>query len=347
VAKLFFLLSGENPTLPFSEAKSILKAEGFKYQVLEELAHLLRVEADIKCIESVKSRSSLTKTCGIEVFNCEANAEEILENLQKAEINSFIRDGESFVVRVSRIRGCSPNINGWMLEQKIGEIILNKLRWVKVNLKVPQRTFLGILTENKFIFGLKLADIKSKSFIERGPRKKVFFHPAAMSTKLARCMINLAQAKKNDLVLDPFCGTGSILLEAGLIGCSILGFDLNRRMVIGSLQNLRYYGVEPLGIILSDARLPPLNKNEADCVVTDPPYGLSASTFGLKPQVLFEDFLSAIGEKVKRGGRLCIAAPKSLEIDELGSTLGFRHIESHFIHIHRRLTREILVFERD
>ncbi len=44
-----------------------------------------------------------------------------------------------------------------------------------------------------------------------------------MSPKLARCMVNLTGVKENDLVLDPFCGTGGILIEAGIMGARVIG----------------------------------------------------------------------------------------------------------------------------
>jgi tRNA G10 N-methylase Trm11 len=41
VPKLFFLLSGENPTMPASEAKAILETEGYPYAVTELMDQVL------------------------------------------------------------------------------------------------------------------------------------------------------------------------------------------------------------------------------------------------------------------------------------------------------------------
>jgi len=347
VALLFFLVSGENPTLPFSEVRSILEAEGFTYQVLEELTQVLRIEADSECIKPIKFRSAMARICGIEIFNCEAELGDIFENVKRAELNSLIGKDESFVVRVKRVRRSSPEIDGLILEKKIGEVVFKKVRKVRVDLEAPQKTFFGILTDSRFIFGLKIAEIKPGEFITRGPRRRAFFHPAAMPAKLARCMVNLAQPKRGDIVLDPFCGTGSFLVEAGLMGCHVLGFDVKRYMVEGSLRNLMLYGVEHEGMAVADARFVPLSEARVDCVVTDPPYGTSATTLGLTTRDLVEKFLSAISDVSKKGGRICLAAPKTIKVYEIGERLGFKHLESHFIYYHRRLTREIVVFKRD
>jgi tRNA (guanine10-N2)-dimethyltransferase len=289
----------------------------------------------------------MTRACGVEIFNCKAEIEEILGNIKKAETESFIGDGESFVVRVRRVRGTSAEIDGLALERKIGEIILKKVAGARVDLKDSQKTFLGILTDGRFVFGLKKAEIKARSFIKRGPRRKVFFHAAAIPVKLARCMVNLAQPKTGDLVLDPFCGTGTFLVEAGLMGCRVLGFDVKRNMVEGSLRNLSLYGIEPEGMTIADARFLPLTKASVDCIVTDPPYGTSATTLGLDIRDVFKGFLSTASNFIGRGRRVCLAAPKIVKVSEIGERLGFKHLESHHIYVHRSLTREIAVFRRE
>ena len=46
MAKLFFLLSGENESLPAAEVKAILEAEGYQYANAEEFDQVLRLEAE-------------------------------------------------------------------------------------------------------------------------------------------------------------------------------------------------------------------------------------------------------------------------------------------------------------
>jgi len=345
VAKLFFLVSGEHSTLPFSELRSILQAEGHSYRILESLTQVLRVEASVDIVKSVAFRSAMTRVCCFELFSCDAVLAEILEKMRSASLEGFIEQGESFAVRVRRIKSATPHLIGVELERKLGELVLNKAKKTKVNLTAPQKTFFGILTDNRFIFGLKIAEISPKPFVERRPRKRPFFHPTAMPAKLARCMINLAQPKKGDLVVDPFCGTAGILVEAWLIGCHVAGFDVQSRMVRGSLQNLLHYGVKPRGMAVADARHLPVAK--VDCIVTDPPYGRSATTLGWDTRQIVEDFLSTIGDMLPRGRRICMASPKSVRIGKIGEELGFKHVESHFVYVHRSLTREIAIFAKE
>ncbi|MBS7621081.1 RsmD family RNA methyltransferase [Candidatus Bathyarchaeota archaeon] len=344
MVRLFFLLSGEHETLPTAELKAILEAEDYNYKILEELDQVLRIEADLKCAEAVKNRAALTRTCALELFTCEAKQSEAVKALHSTNISEFLEKGESFAVRIKHVKSHAREVDGMALERKLGEIILNKAENVKVNLKNPQKTFTGILTDNKLVFGLKLADVPSKSFMERYPKKKPFFHPSAMPPKLARCMVNLAKPKVGDLVLDPFCGTGSILIEAALIGCRVLGMDIQRRMVKGSQKNLAYFGIEQEGLIVADAKNPPTRT--VDAVVADPPYGRSATTFRRTTKQIIEDCLKAVHDILSDRKRICMAAPKTIEISQIGKTLGYRHMESHFVYVHRSLTREIAIFER-
>lgn len=344
MAKLFFLLSGEHQTLPVSEAQAILEAEGYNYRILENLTQVLRLEADVNSVESIKFRSALTRICCQEIFNCDASLSEILDNIRSISLDEFIEEDESFAVRVRRVKGATPELVRVELERKLGEQILETVKNTRVNLSNPQKSFFGVLTDNRFIFGLKTAEIIPKPFYERRPRRRPVFHPTAMPAKLARAMVNLAQPRKGDLVLDPFCGTGGMLVEAGLIGCRVLGFDAKPHMLRGGLKNILHYGIKPEGVAIADARYPPVTK--ADCIVTDPPYGRSASTLGTSTRLIVEDFLSAVGDTIPRGKRICMASPKTVSIAEAGEEAGFKHIESHFVYVHRSLTREIVVFEK-
>jgi len=344
VAKLFFLLSGEHDTLPVSELKVILGAEGYAFETLEKLDQALRLEADLGCVEAVKRRVAFTRFCALELFNCKAETSEIMKSMGSVSLKDVLSEQESFAVRVKRVKSYASKINGMTLERKLGELVLNKKTKARVNLKNPDKTFTGILTDGKFIFGVKLAEIPPKPFVERRPKKKPFFHPSAMPAKLARCMVNLAKPKVGELVFDPFCGTGSMLIEAALIGCRVLGFDIQRRMARGTFRNLSFFNIETEGILVADARDIPLTK--VDCVVTDPPYGRSATTLKRNTKQIVEEVLTSVYGMLDTGLRVCIAAPKTLDISSLGTTLGYKHLESHFVYVHRSLTREITVFEK-
>ncbi|RLI06861.1 hypothetical protein DRO32_04930 [Candidatus Bathyarchaeota archaeon] len=338
--RLFFLLSGEHPTLPHAELEAILEAEGFSFRPLSRLAQLSELECDRSCCRPVLERASMVRACCLELLRCPADEEAMLGSVGEAPLRELLRPGQSFRVRIRRVRGSCPGLDIMGLEKEIGSIIYGAVGGLKVDLRSPDVDFLGVLTEGWFFFGLKLGEARG-GFGARRPSRRPFFHPTAMMPKLARCMVNLARARPGELILDPFCGTGSILVEAGLLGCRILGSDISPRMAFGCLLNLRFLGLEPDGIVVADALAPPFP--EGDRVVTDPPYGRSASTAGRSTRGLYEDLLALIPELLPPGKMACLAAPSDLCVADMARDMGLGPVEAHYYFVHSGLTRELLV----
>lgn len=68
------------------------------------------------------------------------------------------------------------------------------------------------------------------------PKRDAFV--GMLPPKLAQTMLNLAQVKEGQTVLDPFCGTGVVLQEALLAGATARGSDISEKMIDFSRQNL-------------------------------------------------------------------------------------------------------------
>ncbi len=345
MAKLFFLISGEFESLSFSELKAILEAESYCYKIVEKLDQTVRLEANIESVEQILRRSAYTRICAQELFTCEATDEAISKAVRATNFSKLLKENETFEVRIRRIKEYTTKEATMKHESLLGKLILQNTQGAKVNLNKPSKTFFGILTNGKLVFGLKLAEIQPKPFVERRARKKPFFHPSAMNAKLARCMVNLAQAKIGGYVLDPFCGTGTALIEATLIGCKSIGIDVKRKMARGAKRNVRHFSLVPEGIIMADGRKIPLFK--VDCIVTDPPYGRSATTLKSNTKSIVEGVMESAYPLLGKGQRICIASPKTLGIKAVGEALGYRHLESSFAYVHRTLTREVAVFEKE
>lgn len=60
--------------------------------------------------------------------------------------------------------------------------------------------------------------------------------------KLARIMINLAEPEPNDVILDPFCGSGTILTEALSLGfANVIGSDNSPKAIDDSKKNVNWF----------------------------------------------------------------------------------------------------------
>ena len=90
---------------------------------------------------------------------------------------------------------------------------------------------------------VSVQDIESYSKRDYGrPRRDT--KTGMLPPKLAQIMLNLAGASRMRNVLDPFCGTGVVLMEAALRNCRIMGGDLRAGMVEDTKTNLRWIGKE-------------------------------------------------------------------------------------------------------
>lgn len=102
-------------------------------------------------------------------------------------------------------------------------------------------------------------------------------HPATFPLALARRLIDLF-SHEGELVMDPFCGSGTTLLAAQDAGRNALGFDINEKYIDlskGRLKQGRLDGVEAKQIPeIADAR--DIDRYVAPCTValslTSPPY---------------------------------------------------------------------------
>lgn len=64
---------------------------------------------------------------------------------------------------------------------------------------------------------------KESNYLTHGlHRYKGKFYP-----QLARALLNMSGARRGDLIMDPFMGSGTTLLESWLMGISGIGFDIN------------------------------------------------------------------------------------------------------------------------
>ncbi len=131
---------------------------------------------------------------------------ENLNDIKRLVMNSEIYISGTFGVVTER-RG-KHNFTSMDVSAAIGEAILNKCPDARVNLNNPNTKVLAFVKDNLFMFGI---DTTGTSLHRRGYRIKK--HPAALNPVIAAAMIRLS-GWKDGILLDPFCGSGTIPIEA-------------------------------------------------------------------------------------------------------------------------------------
>jgi tRNA G10 N-methylase Trm11 len=178
-------------------------------------------------------------------------------------------------------------------------------------------------------------------------QRKIF----AMPPRLARIMVNLASCTSGKLLLDPFCGVGTILQEALLAKARVVGVDINPWCVKAAGENLewlkREYALKEADyrVLRGDARrLTEKIAQEVDCIATEPDLGpalrhvpttpYAAKIIG-KLEPLYYSFLEEAYRLLKRSGRLVIVSPYvktrsgkpvTMPIEEKAIGVGFKRV---------------------
>lgn len=73
--------------------------------------------------------------------------------------------------------------------------------------------------------------------------------------KLARMMVNIAAPNQDSVILDPFCGSGTVLQEALLLGYqNVIGSDKSKKAVEDTLKNLKWMELPRISVYESPAQ---------------------------------------------------------------------------------------------
>ena len=183
----------------------------------------------------------------------------------------------------------------------------------------------------------------SASMRRRGTSKPAPHSDIALSPRLARTLVNLAGLQHGQTLIDPFCGSGTILTEAYGMSMRCLGLDSSASRVQEARENLRWSvgGVSDKGydIRKGDARDLPrmLRGTKVDAIVTEPvllprldarPKTSTAQAMIESSARVYNDALASMSEVVQPDGRIVIVVPvvQTMDGDEVTLTLEGRDL---------------------
>ncbi|XRO76484.1 TIGR01177 family methyltransferase [Methanocaldococcus sp. 10A] len=347
-----YVLNGEHEEIPYGELMALLEIFDYNGNIERLKRYVITEDSPAK---DVVRRSGYIDEGHRIVFkyNLEEKSINLADKIVNDFINSFkdfvanidypdIGKSKSFAVRVLKLHKdvFTKSINSLKIEREIGGIIKLKTD-AKVNLTKPDVLVRVVILENTF-FVSNVLEMRDREYFQKNrPHLRKYFHPGCMLPKLARAMVNLARIKEEDVVLDPFCGTGGFLIEAGLIGAKLIGCDIDWRMASGTLINLEEYNLldKVIKVKKLDAKyvkefLNELNIEKVDAIVTDPPYGISTAKKGE-----IEKILETLPEVIKENGYFVFAYPKKIDLD--------MELEGLYkVYIHKGLIRHIHVYKK-
>lgn len=190
----------------------------------------------------------------------------------------------------------------------------NKVEWIKkmtfmetikakANLTQPKQIYCimemnerqnGCIISKEYYFGRHLAQGDRNSIKNYSLKTRVFIANTSMDPALSLITANSAKIKRNDLVFDPFVGSGSLLVAAAHLGAYVLGGDIDWLLMHGKSKpsrigqvtrndgemvnaNFKQYNLEDhyIDVMVSDMTKSPIkDRFEFDAIIADPPYGV-------------------------------------------------------------------------
>lgn len=137
------------------------------------------------------------------------------------------------------------------IEQKIGQPILTNQKNYSLSAAETQDilntggTVLHAIEQgNRWIFARSIAVQDAEHYAQRDiERPHLLKRTGMMPPKLAQMLINIAIEGKNaktERIVDPFCGAGTILQEAMLMGIPSAGIDLDPRTINLARENITW-----------------------------------------------------------------------------------------------------------
>ena len=206
-----------------------------------------------------------------------------------------------------------------------------------------EQTFVAITVAVHNPFEFQKRDVGKPS------QRKIF----AIPPRLARIMINLASCTEGKVLLDPFCGVGTILQEAMLAKAKVVGVDINRWCVEAARRNLEWlkseYSLEnaEYRVLQGDVhRLSQkIGREQVDCIATEPDLGPALRQVPTTPyaariigrlEPLYQGFLEEAFKVLRSDGRLVLVSPfvktrsgkpVTMRIEDKAAEMGFKRVQ--------------------
>ena len=248
----------------------------------------------------------------IKVYGEGSSMDEVIDDIEKNNIKEFKDEVES--LKSFRF---DIDFRGKCETREIELEMINKFDKfgfkAKVDIKNAERIFVIFrnsvenqktkeIISTKYYFGIEMAgkDEKKLHFYTKYVlTKRKYIGPTATDHLLSFLMANFAQIKEGQMVIDPFVGTGSLLIPPSHYKALCFGCDLDVRVLRGYsvgytrkseedktpqkkqgniFSNFDDYNFPRPQIIRQDINKPAFRKKNLffDAIICDPPYGWRA-----------------------------------------------------------------------
>ncbi len=140
-----------------------------------------------------------------------------------------------------------------------------------------QKVSSNLIDEQYFLFEDNFGRITESCDYEkienRDMKKPVRRESLSISPRLAKILINLSKVKTKKVLLDPFCGIGTILQEAMLQNINVVGIDKDKKAIEDAKTNLAWFNFKNVNSTLISGDSQKVRVYNIDAVATEPDLG--------------------------------------------------------------------------
>ncbi len=318
MSKKYFLVT-TNPGIEdivIQEVKEKIGAKAKKFFGLRGRVLIEVSESKQKEILKLRSIYHVIKYVDkFEINKSNKGLQDIYTKIKSIEIEE-LKNSQSF--RVTAERFGNHEFTSIDIQKYAGKAIVEKYG-KKVDLKNYETEVICDVIGKWCFVGIKL----TRESLHKTRYRKVFEHPAGIKPPLAYAMIRLSGLRESEILLDPFCGGGTIPIEAAQTfgeKIKILASDINPKYIEGAKLNAKEAGViDLIEFKVADARelekYFPEYRGKVNRIVTNPPYGIRMKKRGLKD--LYKKFLLSSREVINDEGKLVLITTKAVSFRSL------------------------------
>jgi tRNA G10 N-methylase Trm11 len=327
----YAFILGKNPSLSSAEILAYLRARKISFTLQDHSKEFLILD--------------LSRKPSLESLGGSIKIAQVLSSPTDKEIPSRTLEDAASLLPKRGLFGVSSYGTGWRdlanklksLSNKQGKTCkfmnIPKDRTSLTHVEVIKRKLLDQSAEILLLSGrqthlARTIEVHDPFEFQKRDMKRPFKRPMlSIPPRLCRIMINLS-GQNGGVLLDPFCGIGTVLQEAYLMGFKAWGIDTDTQAVQWARRNLKWllkeYNLSQPGfadrVQKGDARkLPDLfPRNSLDAIVTEPYLGPplkrkpdtnKARRIVREVTPVYQRFIRGASEVLKPGGRLVLVSP--------------------------------------
>ncbi len=323
---LYLFVLGRDNELSKLELESVLETKGIKYRITDESKTVVVVDCDELNPKIINDFGGIISIA--QVISNSSRIDQIEDSLSKAELYNGTKNKIEYYIdsfSTNLLSFVEDYLKDYFKSISVKALYRKESEPTKLINKDILENGVSIIVFKNYI-GKIIAITNPKELKKRDLGRPEVDYMKVISLRLAKIMVNISKVKENGTLLDPFCGSGTVLQEALLKGINVIGVDSDEESIKQAEKNtawvVKEYNLKnKFQIINYDCRklTDKIKENSVDAVVSEPYMGpyirklpnmIEARDLVLELSNLYDTLFSGLKKVVKKGGRVVIIIPK-------------------------------------